>query len=61
MVVFLRSSNFYLEYYPEMIKIVADALSRRPDFEPDAQTNNWNFAVAMVHSSIPSITLFEVV
>ena len=39
-----------MEYNPERLNVVADALLRRPDFEPDAQSDT----VAVLTSSVPS-------
>ena len=44
-----------MEYKSGRLNVVADALSRRPDFEPDAQSD----LVAVFTSSVPSSTPFD--
>ena len=48
-----------MEYNLGRLNFVADALSRRPDFEPAAQPDTGPTTVAVFTSSVPSSTLFE--
>ena len=48
-----------MEYKPGRLNVVADALLRRPDFEPAAQPDTVPTSVAVLTSSVPSSTLFE--
>ena len=48
-----------MEHKPGRLNVVADALSRRPDFEPAAQHDTGPTTVAVLTSSVPSSTLLE--
>ena len=56
---FFAECNFSVEYKPGRLNVVADALSRRLDFEPAAQPNTGPTTVAVLTSSVPSSTLLE--
>ena len=56
---FFAEYNFSVEYKPGRLNVVANALSRRPDFEPAAQPATGPTTVATLTSSVPSSTLFE--
>ena len=51
--------NVSVEYKPVRQNVVADALSRRPDFEPAAQPATGTTTVAVLKSSVPSSILLE--
>ena len=52
---FFAEYNFSVEYKPGRLIVVADALSRRPDSEPDAQsTSENNPTVSTLRVSVPS-------
>ena len=59
MAVVLAEYNFSVEYKPGRLNVVADALSRRSDFEPAGQTDTDPPTAAVLTSSVPSSTLFE--
>ena len=56
---FFAEYNFSVEYKPGRLNVVANALLRRPDFEPAAQPDTVPTSVAVLTSSVPSSTLFE--
>ena len=57
---FFAEYNFSVEYKPGRLDVVADELSRRPDFEHTAHsTSENNPTVATLISSVPSSTLFD--
>uniref|UniRef100_A0AAV1TXP6 Reverse transcriptase RNase H-like domain-containing protein n=1 Tax=Peronospora matthiolae TaxID=2874970 RepID=A0AAV1TXP6_9STRA len=57
---FFAEYNFSVEYKPERINVVANALSRRPDFEPTAQLNSrGDPTVATLTVSVPSSNLLD--
>uniref|UniRef100_A0AAV1V127 Integrase zinc-binding domain-containing protein n=1 Tax=Peronospora matthiolae TaxID=2874970 RepID=A0AAV1V127_9STRA len=55
---FFAEYNFTVEYKPGRLNVVADALSRRPDFETVAKPNGKTVTVAVMTSSVPSTTLY---
>uniref|UniRef100_A0AAV1U9Q4 Integrase zinc-binding domain-containing protein n=1 Tax=Peronospora matthiolae TaxID=2874970 RepID=A0AAV1U9Q4_9STRA len=56
---FFAEYNFTVEYKPGRLNVVADALSRRPDFETVAKPNSETVTVAVMTSSVPSSTLHD--
>uniref|UniRef100_A0AAV1VH10 Integrase catalytic domain-containing protein n=1 Tax=Peronospora matthiolae TaxID=2874970 RepID=A0AAV1VH10_9STRA len=56
---FFAEYNFTVEYKPGRLNVIADALSRRPDFEPVAKPNSETVTVAVMTSSVPSTTLYD--
>ena len=56
---FFAECNFSVEYKPGRLNVVADALSRRPDFEPAAPPDTGPTGVAVLTLSVPSSTLSE--
>uniref|UniRef100_A0AAV1U0V7 Integrase zinc-binding domain-containing protein n=1 Tax=Peronospora matthiolae TaxID=2874970 RepID=A0AAV1U0V7_9STRA len=56
---FFEEYNFTVEYKPGRLSVVADALSRRPDFEPVVKPNSETVSVAVMTSSVPSTTLHD--
>ena len=56
---FFAEYNFSVEYKPGLLNVVADALSRRSDFEPAAQPDTGPTTVAVLTSIVSSSTLFE--
>ena len=57
---FFEEYNLSVEYKPRRLNVVADALSRRPDFESAAQSNSGVYAtVATLFTSVPSSTLLN--
>ena len=57
---FFAEYNFSVEYKPGRLKVITDALSRRPDFESSAQSNRGvNTTVATLVTSVPSSTLLD--
>ena len=51
--------NFSVDYKLGRLKVVADALSRRPDFELTAQPDTSIITVELLTSSFPSSILLE--
>uniref|UniRef100_A0AAV1UYY0 Integrase zinc-binding domain-containing protein n=1 Tax=Peronospora matthiolae TaxID=2874970 RepID=A0AAV1UYY0_9STRA len=56
---FFAEYNFTVEYKPGRLNVVADALSRRPDFETVAKPNSETVTVAVMTSSVPSTPLYD--
>uniref|UniRef100_A0AAV1UHQ0 Integrase catalytic domain-containing protein n=1 Tax=Peronospora matthiolae TaxID=2874970 RepID=A0AAV1UHQ0_9STRA len=56
---FFAEYNFTVEYKPGRLNVVADALSRRPDFETVAKPNSETVTVAVMTSSVLSTTLYD--
>uniref|UniRef100_A0AAV1V3F9 Integrase catalytic domain-containing protein n=1 Tax=Peronospora matthiolae TaxID=2874970 RepID=A0AAV1V3F9_9STRA len=56
---FFAEYNFTVEYKPGRLNVVADALSRRPDFETVVEPNGETVTVAVMTSSVPSTTLYD--
>ena len=57
---FFAEYNISVEYKPVRLNVVADALSRRPDFESAAQSNSEvDTTVATLVASVPSSILLD--
>ena len=53
---FYAEYNFSFDYHPGRLNVVADDLSRRPNFEPAARTTTDLTTFAVLNSSVPSST-----
>jgi hypothetical protein len=56
---FFAEYNFSVEYKSGRLNVVADALSRRPDYEPTAPAQVSVSAAAALTASVPSSTLLD--
>ena len=54
---FFAEYNFFVDYKPGRLNVIADALSRRLDFEPVTPPDTDPTTVAVMTSSVPSSTL----
>ncbi|GMF22912.1 unnamed protein product [Phytophthora lilii] len=53
---FFAEYDFWVEYKPERLNVVADALSRRPDYAVKTADAN---AIGVVRSSSPSSSIYD--